>query len=402
MQRVTIWLLVLSSIFTAGCSDQLGALGGTFMRSLLFVLPFIAVVIGIIFAMNKWIVDSRGRTNDRLCSIIGVITFPIIFTVAFALYWSWDWWVILIAVGLGAPIGWFSYTLDELMESFWENRVVTIPGLIGLVLGGAIIVSFFTGTWIEGDMYVTNKACSARAVVERYRESCSTDSDGNRSCSDSWNYVSHIDRIADGWQLPQLQENIDYRLGRGDYGRKDRVRFESYFLIGGVFYSEDQNDWSEFRWLVLKNKIQVEIKQVQKIRSNFYGQPVENAGEVKAPKPVPKSVAAKALTDEYLPPARTTVKALSIVWDTFAQLFTEEEFRPLLYMFLALFGLLGGLAAFVPVTRSSVFAFTICFFVVALIAVMVIAARTGSLGSGRGGRRRSGGGGGFGGRSFTR
>ena len=400
MQKLSVVLLLIAGAVFTGCSEQLGALGGTFARSLLFVLPFIAVMIGIIFAMNKWIVDSRGATNERLCSAVGVVSFPVLFFVAFYLYWGWSWWVIGAAFLLGGPIGWFSYTLDELLVEFWENRVVTLPGLVGLILGGAVIVSFFTGIWLEGDMYVTNKACSARAVVERYSETCTKDDDGVRSCSDSWDYYYHVDRIADGWQLPSLEKGRDYQLGRGDYGREDRVRLESYFLIGGQFYSEEQKQWTEFRWLVLKKKIPVELRQVQHIRSNFYGNPAENAGAVSEPAPLPESVAARVLTGDDLPPGSTTMKAISIVWDTVKLLFSEDEYRGILYIFLCVFALIGTLAFFVPVTRPSVAAFTSCFFIIALIAVMIIAARTGSLGSGR--RRRSSGGGGFGGRTFTR
>jgi hypothetical protein len=267
LKRFTIMLLALCSVASSGCAEvspQLQAIGMTFARGAGFSIPFMTGLIVLIFLMNKFI-TKHGRTNDQLCSIIGVITFPLIWFGV--LYWrfGFSWIIIAVSAAAGGLTGWFSYMIDELLENYWEQRVITIPGTLGLLLNGVLVSTMFTAVWLEGEMYITQRACATRVIVERYTRHTSSDSKGHTHTTYTWDYYSHKDQMADGWDFPRLKEGKDYVLGTGCFGRKDQARNEYYQFIGGYFWSGKHHKWKDFQWLLLQHKVSFVTRRVQKV-----------------------------------------------------------------------------------------------------------------------------------------
>lgn len=221
------YLALLWPFALGGCtSKEVANLGTALATNLLWSALFSAVVVSLIFVMNRFIVGKDGRTNEKLCSIIGVILFPGVFAGGVGLGFGFSFWPMTVAVLVGGLVGWFSYTLDELMNHAWEHKDVTVPAVLGLVIGGYVLTAMFTHVWLEGDMYVTNKACTNRVVVERYTMHITHGKKGRTNISYSWVYRSHFDRFADGWVLPMINEGVDYTLGTGALGTEDRIRGE--------------------------------------------------------------------------------------------------------------------------------------------------------------------------------
>lgn len=393
MHRKTLLLLPLLFLLT-GCTPEMQALFHSIGSTLLFVVPLVLGTIVAIFLMNKIFVHENGRTNNRTCAIVGVLLFPVLFLIVFTLKFGIGWVATPVALGLGALIGWFSYVLDELMEEFWECREVTLTGTVGLIFGGWMIVLMFSNVWMEGSMFVTHHACASRVVIDRYTHN--TDSDGDDYYT--WNYYTHVDRVTLGTAFPVLREGEDYRLGTGARGERDRVsRQERYRWIGGQFYSESDHVWRPFRWLLLNdNDLRFSTGGVQLVRSNFYGRPIENGGDVSAPLtlPVPQTQVPLPSVDD-LPPAQMLSKVTRFTFTFIGILFTEEEYRPFLWFLAIVYVIPGVLAIWVPPIRKPYLVFLVTSSVVIFLVMLVIAARTGAFASGV----RAGGGGGFAGRS---
>ena len=140
-----------------GCSGGVVNLGKDMAMNLLWAVPFVVAVIGLIFLMNHYITKD-GRTHDRACSLIGAVLFPMLFVAFIGFKFGFTLWPMVIAVVLGIPIGWFSYTIDELMEDAWGNKAVVIPAALGLIMAGYMTTALFTHVWLEGAMYITHKA----------------------------------------------------------------------------------------------------------------------------------------------------------------------------------------------------------------------------------------------------
>lgn len=384
-------LAVVLPLFFGGCSPEVAAFGKSTFFNLAFIVPLLTAAILIIFALNKLLVDKNGQTKNGFCSLVGAPILAVIFAAAVGLKFGFALPAVIVGAALGAVIGFFSYTLDELMTNFWEERRVTVPGVLGLIIGGWFTISIFTHVWLEGDMFVTHQACDNRVIVERYTKH--TDSDGDVSYT--WDYEKHYDKFAPGWTLPQMVEGIDYQLGTGAKGKKDRVKkTEGYYFIGGHFYSEKRGDWDAFQWLLLANQnLQFKLNQVQRIQSNFYGQPMKNAGvvsDIKNP-PAPKEFVSLPPAS-MLPAGEIIGKTFTMAFGAIGMMFTEDEYRPILYIFLSSILILVLLAIFVPPLRMSIGIFVVCASIVLLLLMLVAAAKSGGL---RSSRRRSGGGGRF-------
>ena len=402
--------LFLPVIFLAGCSigsDQIDAIVKNLFRNTLFFIPFIFAIGAVIFLMNKFIARN-DVTNDRWCSILGVIIFPTGFYFILSARFGTHWIAVTIYIVLGLVIGWFSYVTDELILGFWENRKITVPGLFGLILGGVMLITFFSGVWLEGNMYVMKKACASRIIIERYTQNYDSE---DETYYYTWDYHQSVPKIVLGTTFPILVEGKDYSLGSGYGGIKDRVgRTEKYCFIGGRFWSERKRRWSPFTWLRLRGAWLGFVEgQINLVRSNFYGNPIENGGIVEeintgntgSSKVVLPGIPKRFILpdDDQLPNATTAGKAFGYFIDTVKQLFTEDEYRSVLY-FLGIVIVPWFVMLFFPALRPSAIAFLICFFVIALVFLLLVAARTGSLGKLGGGRRKrrfAGGGGGFGG-----
>lgn len=382
-------------------SNQLTAIFQHLLTSLLFIIPIVIVTVAIIFLLNRFLTDKNGRTNDRACAIIGLVIFLPLYLVVFINKWGMGWQPILAAIVLGGLIGGLSFTLDEIMIDFWKNRRVTLPAVLGLLLGGWLWVTMFSQVWLEGTMYITHKACTSRVVIERNTRH--TDDDGDNYYT--YDYYTHHDKTALGEIPPKIVEGVDYKLGYGAEGKQDRVgKWETYQWIGGHLFSEKRNRWQNFRWLLLAtHHNSFSIDEVQIVQSNFYGQPIKNGGRVEPPLPVPHKIKRVPLPSD-LPPPTTASKVIGYAYNFFVILFQEEEYRFLLYLFLGTVGLLVVLATFFPPLREPITIFLVCASIVILIILMIVAARTGTIGAfGEGGSgRRTGGGGGFGGRGLSR
>lgn len=385
-------------VFLAGCSsgsDQIDAIVKNLLQNTLFFIPFIFGIGVIIFLMNKYIA-ADGVTNNRWCSILGVILFPPGFYFFLSPRFGTHWTSVTIYIILGLLIGWFSYVIDELILGFWENRKITVPGLIGLILGGVLIFTFFSDVWLEGNMYVMKKACATRIIVERYTQHYDSDDDDYYY---TWDFHKSVPKIVLGTTFPIMVERKDYTLGRGYGGRKDRVgKTERYCFIGGRFWSERKKQWSPFTWIRLHDKWLGFVEgEINRIRSNFYGNPIENGGIVEE---IDTGDAGRSKTvlpgmprrfhspyDSDLPKPTTVGKAFGYFAATIKQLIKEDEYRLVLY-FLVIVIVPWVVMLFFPFTRPSAAAFLICFFIIVLISLLIVAARTGSLGRLGGGRRK--------------
>ncbi|EKE19580.1 MAG: hypothetical protein ACD_8C00136G0001 [uncultured bacterium] len=389
----------------AGCSSpQLEVIGMHMLKSLMFAVPFVITVIVLIFLMNKYIVMPNGRTHDRRCSYVGIVIFPALFI--FVLGWKFghNWITMSVAIVLGLLIGWFSYTLDELMESFWEMRSITMPATLGLLLGGWMCTLLFTSVWLQTDMYVTHTACAKRVIIERYTHHYRSSENGGSY--HSWDYHSHADRIVLGDTFPVLVENKDYVLQAGLLGNRDRVGKEEYYrFIGGNLFSKSKRDWKDYQWLLLSdNNLQFKTGKVQRVQSNFYGRPICNDGEVTKFEKLPNALSNPPLPiDEDLPPATTTFKVVRLGIDFVKIIFTQKEFADLRYIFLSVFVILGVVAGCFRKARQPILIFLTCCSIAPLLVFLVVAARTGSLNGLRlpSRDRFEGGGGKFGGGGST-
>ncbi|MFA5986098.1 MAG: hypothetical protein WC819_01970 [Parcubacteria group bacterium] len=396
---INVSVAVVMMIFLSGCdSPQITSVESHVFKSLLFIGPFIGMMSWCIFLMNKHIVREDGRTDERRCSIVGIIVFPVFFVGAFGWEFGFNWISMTIAVIGGMIIGWFSYTLDELMLNFWEERRTMIPAICGLLLGGWMCTIMFTHVWLEGDMYVTDTASVKRVIVERYTYHYRDDKDGGSYYE--WDYYSHAQRFALGDIYPDLKEDVDYKLGVGELLKKDRIgKTEYYRFIGGYLFSERSQRWKEFRWLLLSNpSLHFMIGKVQRVQSDFYGKPIHNAGEVSDYASLPVVSGSPRLpTERDLPPAMFEFKAVMLGIDFVRMIFTEHEYRSVLYGLLAFLGIFGMVALLVRDLRRPIGIFLACASIAPLLIFLIIAGRTGGLGnirigsSDRGGRFGGGG-----------
>lgn len=406
--RYVLFFLMAIFLLSCGCetTPQIKAIGMSMFSNLMLVALFVAVVISLIFVMNKLITDKNGLTNEKACSIVGVIIFPLLFLVVLGSKFGFNWVTISVSIVMGGTVGYFCYALDELIGSFWEYKKYTVPATLGLILGGWFFVMLFTHVWLEGDMYITYKACAHRVIIERYTYHPDTDSDDDDDSYYSWDFHNSAEQLALGTTLPELAEGRDYELGEGARGKRDRIGgHEAYYFIGGHLYSERKQQWQPFRWLQLADpKVNFEIGKVQRVQSNFYGNPKHNAGVVDSYETTPMPVENPVLPQiSVLPAAETTARAFFLGFDFLKMLFTEHEYRAVLYLHLICLGLLALLVIFVPPLRVSILIFFICASVIIFLILFAVAARTGSVaGLGELPRRRTGGGGGFGGRSISR
>ena len=398
--RNKIFFLLVACFLCTGCvSKEVQSLGNSMFSQLFFIIPLVLVVIFIIFMMNRFIIDEQGSTDNNKCSVVGLVLLPSVFLIAFSMKFGFGWVSITLAIILGIPIGWFSYVLDELLEEFWENKKYTIPGILGLVFGGWVTIFMFTGVWLEGNMYITHKAADSRVVIEHYVDKTCIDSDGNAYDCSGWEYARHIDKMVFGNSFPILKEGIDFTLGWHD-GYQERVSSEeAYLFIGGYLFSEDDDVWREFRWLMQEDAEDMGfiLDKVQVVRSNYFGNPIKNGGVVKPPKhPLPE-ITTPELPWSKLPPGSFQGKIIYKGFDVLAMLFKQREYKSLLYTFLIATTVLFAILFFVPQLRPSVITFMICSSIILFLIILFFAARAGSI-PGLG-RKKSGGSGGFGGRS---
>lgn len=381
MKRI---LFVFLPFFLSGCaSSEVAQLGRELAGNLAWSASLVAVVVLVIFAMNRWILHRHSGTNERLCSLVGIVLIPLLFVGGVGIKFGFGFWPIAIAVVLGAVVGWFSYVIDELLLDAWENRETTVPIGIGLVMAAYMTAMLFAHVWLEGDMYVTRKACVHRVVVERYTEHVHVDEEGEISYTYSWDYRSHVDRLSEGWELPAIIEGRDYFLGTGALGRTDRIRREAYYFIGGHFYSEDDHVWREFRWLRLTRKISFSIDTVQRVQSDYFGHPIRNAGIVPSPLGyLPESPEfITPFQSDDIPGPTILMKSAEMVWTAAKLMFVEEEYRDFLWAHLVLGGVLGLTALLVPVMRRPILLFVISASIVVFLVILVVAARTGTVGA---------------------
>ena len=396
-------LLVLCSVFMTGCvTDQIATLGIMITSTLINVTLGTTFLLVVVFTLNKTI-KTDGQTNDLAVSIIATIIFIPSFLLIARYYWGLNWITIPISIIVGGLLGWFSYVLDDLLADGWRDaKGILLGGYSGLVFGGTLTVFMFSAVWLEGNMFITHDAICNRAVIERFDVSYTTDDEGHTTRHESWNYLTHVQKIAFGRKIPELQERRDYTLGYGDNGRRDRVRWERYYFIGGYFWSEKNNQWKEFRWWRLENPLlQFAMKDISIVRSNYFGNPIENGGLGIAPKDPPEITKPSLPSESELPSPTVATRTIGFIGKGIWLLFTEEEYRSLLYLMLSLYGSLGMASIFIPVVRPGVGAFVACSFILVLIIILFVAAKTGSI-PGTGGRKRhsfayagrSGGGGG--------
>jgi uncharacterized membrane protein len=382
-----------------GCaSNEITNLGRNLLANLCWSLIFGGLVAVVIFAMNKYITKD-GRTHDKLCSIIGVMIFPLIFMAGIGIKFGFTLWPMLIAAILGGFIGWFSYTIDEMFGDFWHNKEIVIPAVLGIVMAGYMTTALFTHVWLEGDMYITNKACVKRAVLERYTYNSCTNSKGEDCSSYSWEYLTHRDKAIFGWELPKMAEGQDYperQMSSNGYFRAnklDRVRWEQYYFIGGHLFSERLDDWKNFEWLLLASgRIDFKEDEVQRVQSNYFGNPFNNAGIVQAPKILPEKITHTELPGKNdLPPATSVGKIANTSWTATKLLFEKDEYRILLWLHLAFGSFLAFLAIFFPSLRMSIWIFVIFASIIILLIFLAIASKTGGTnifkGQGSGDRR---------------
>lgn len=401
MKKLAYAVVFCLPALLGGCATpELDAIGIHIFRTFLFAVPVVSIAIAAIFLLNRWIIRSDGRTNELVCSIVGVILFPAYFSAVFGTVFGFNWIVITLCLIVGGVIGWFSYTLDELMESFWENRRMTVPGAAGIVFAGWAVLLMFSHVWMEGDMYIIKKACAKRQVIERYTYHHQTDKDGNDTSYYSWDDHHSGERVAEGDDFPELKEGVDYRLGTGALGRSDRLgRVEHYRFIGGSFFSERKGKWDPFEWLLLADpNVGFKTGSVQRVQSNFFGQPKANGGEIMSYSDLPDDYhhIMKPTADD-IPPMDTVFKAAEKGYQVFRLLFTEDEYKEILYFFLGGAGLLLLVALIFPPARQPVLIFAVCASIVPFLTMLVVASRTGRMPlvsgfSGGGGGRFGGGG----------
>lgn len=395
-------LLVLPLLLGGCASSEVAQFGRGLGLNLLWSASFVSVVIFVIFEMNKRILHRHGGTNERLCSIVGVVLIPLLFVGGVGIRFGFGVWPVSIAVVFGSIIGWFSYVIDELLLDAWENRETTVPLGLGIVMATYMTAMLFAYVWLEGDMYVTRKACVNRVVVERYTYHHSTDSDGNDNSYYSWDYRSHSDRLSEGWELPAIIDGQDYVLDTGALGKTDRIRREAYYFIGGHFFSEKDLVWRDFRWLRLAQKTGFDTGKVQRVQSDYFGHPIRNAGIVPSPLAYlpERPEAVEAFRSSDVPGPTMLHKSLETTWTAAKLMFVEEEYRDFLWAHVFLGGTLVLVAVVFPGMRHSIILFVISASVVVFIVMLMAAARTGTVGSlfdSLGRKKFRGGGGSFGG-----
>ena len=118
--------------------------------------------------------------------------------------------------------------------------------------------------------------------------------------------------------------------------------------------------------------------KVYDVRSNFYGNPIENGGIVDDFEDLPDLEESLKLPDD-LPPAQLVSKAIVYGLDIIKMLFMEDEYLPVSLTFGITSIIMIILVIFVPVTRTSIITFAVCFSIVAFLALLGAAARSGKI-----------------------
>lgn len=341
----------------------------------------IATIAGIIiFQINKRIALEKNM------SLVGMIVLgtgiPALATLLFVYHPT----MILLAIIAGIIMGYFSYIIDDHLLELWEVRHITLPLVFGLGFGGSVIIACLYENWQDENVYVTGHATCTELTVERYTSHTSCSKKGGCHTTYSWTYYKSYYYFQEGHGYKNPIEDVDYTLGYGALGYKDRVSIKHHDWIGCVAYKK-HGPVAKWIYLAVPN-LQYEEGQWYEVEENFFGQAIKNG------KPISAQSTSKANGSIALPTESDVPGMLTLTIQFVKIMATHEDFSLLRWVYALVYIPFLVLVLFVAEYRISFVVLIASSTIIILIILAAIASRNNERFSSRSF-------GGFGGGSFS-
>lgn len=254
----------------------------------------IAVVVGfIIFQINKHI------SSEQTMSLVGVIIFTPLVPFLSTTFFGYHLAMIILASIVGLIIGYFCYIIDDHLLELWEVRHITIPLVFGLGFGGSVIIACLYENWQDENVYVNNHSTCTELTVERYTSHTSCSKKGGCHTTYSWSYHKSYYYFQEGHDYKNPIENVDYTLGYGALGYKDRVKMNHHDWIGCVAYKKHG---PVAKWIYLTDvNLEYQENKWYEVEENFFGQAIKSGKPIHAQGSPPQTRVTKLPTSDNVP-----------------------------------------------------------------------------------------------------
>ncbi len=240
---------------------------------------FIAAIIGsVIFFINKHI------RSERNMSIIGILIFTPALPALISLLFGYHQVTLWIGITAGFLIGYYCYIIDDHLLELWEVRHITLPLVLGLGFGGSVIIACIYENWQDENVYVNSHSTCTELTVERYTYHPKVGKNG--SAYYSWDYHASYYYFEYGHQYKNPVEGIDYTLGYGALGLKDRASESHHDWLGCLAYKKTGPIQ---KWIYMSDsKLVYSENRWYEVEENFFGHAIVNGKPIDAIDRAPK------------------------------------------------------------------------------------------------------------------
>lgn len=343
-----------------------------------------ALIVAAIFAINRHVENTRDMNT------IGMILFTLITPILLTFLFGYNIWLIAVGGLVGLIIGYFTYIIDDHLLDAWQVRHIALPIFFGLGFGGSVVIATVTENWQDETIQVSDHATCTQVNVERYTFHYRSSKKGGSY--HSWDVHDTHYFFNNGEIYPTPKPDVDFKLGTGADGEKDRVGSISHHKwVGGNKVSKAGEDMG-FKWIYLDDKSVVfQIGKTYDIEENYFGHAMSGKKESF------EHLKIEPL-DITLPTKSDIPGVFGMFFKFFKIMFTESNFSLLRWIYALVYIPFLLLMIFVAEYRISFWIFLASSTVVILIIIAIILARSGKSIGDLGEKRFSGfGGGGFGG-----
>lgn len=322
----------------------------------------IAVIVGfIIFQINKRI------RSEQTMSLVGIIIFtPLLPLLATALF-GYHLIMVILAGVAGLIIGYFCHIIDDHLLNLWEVRHITLPLVFGLGFGASVIIACLYENWQDENVYVTDHATCTELTVERYTSHTSCSQKGGCHTTYSWSYHKSYYYFQAGHDYKNPIEDVDYTLGHGALGRKDRVKISHHDWIGCIAYKKHG---PIAKWIYLsKPGLVYEEGNWYEVEENFFGQAIKSGKPISAKDTDPKAGVTTLPTSSDVP------GMITLTLQFFKIMATHEDFSLLRWVYALVYLPFLVLILFVAEYRISFGILVASSTIVIMIILAIIASR---------------------------
>lgn len=328
------------------------------------ILGILVVVIGIIFYINKILKEQKTM------SIVGMLIMPILIPAFLYLGFGLVWWILFVGFVAGLIIGYFSYIIDDHLLEAWRIRHIVLPIVFGLGFGGSTIVAALSENWQDEYIFVEEHATCNKLTIERYTMHV-VRSGKTTTTTYSWDTYNTLFAFNRGETFAQFREGVDYQLGYGAMGKRDRIVHDYYKWIGGEKLNKGGKPLG-FKWVYLSNiELRYTVSTVYEVEENYFGHAIKDG------KPQKIKASDKSLEKHTLPTEDDVPGVFSLSFDFFRIMFTNPDFSLLRWIYLAIYAVFIAGAIFSAQWRIALFVFLISSMIIILIILLIVASKSG-------------------------